>query len=127
MALVLPLMTTSDGGPGHRPVVQPEPPAVPPPGTNEGDWTCWNVKNVKGMPSTMHGISVYLLCQAPMTPNFKVYQEHFHVQSLKASPVTIICQDGQVIHIFSLINLVWTHYSFPQNYPYTTCTILYGS
>ena len=53
VTLTAPLATASDGGPGERPVVQPEPPAVPPSGTNEGNWTCWNAKNAKGMPSTM--------------------------------------------------------------------------
>ena len=28
----------------------------PPLGANEGDWTCWNAKSVKGMPSTMYGV-----------------------------------------------------------------------
>ena len=30
VALAAPLVTTSDGGPGQRPVAQPEPPAIPP-------------------------------------------------------------------------------------------------
>ena len=31
----------------QKPVAQPEPPAVPLPGANEDDWTCWNAKNVQ--------------------------------------------------------------------------------
>ena len=41
---------------GQRPVAQPVPPSVPSSWVNQGNWTCWNAKDVKGMPCTVYGV-----------------------------------------------------------------------
>ena len=45
----------SDGGPGQSQWRSQSHLLFPPPDPNEGDWSCWNAKNAKGMLSTMYG------------------------------------------------------------------------
>ena len=55
------LLGLTAGGSGltvHRPLMQPELPAVPLSGANEGDWTCWNAKMCKACPSQCTVFSV---------------------------------------------------------------------
>ena len=60
-----------------------------------------NAKNLKGMPLPMYSISNLTIFSSVHDSKFKVQQAHFHVQSIKASPVMIACKTAKLFTFFT--------------------------